>query len=247
MFANFGAEDVFSSLCFYFLFSLFSFLFSLFSLSLCLFSFFLFFIFLFFHSFILSSSLSLFLFLRRLHSSCRACVGLFPNARTPPSQNVHSVPEHDVKLVAWLVKQWVPSLMSRGWRSMCQVRVGRQKVTSLAALSGGGKVEGSKSDQASLGGNSLLDCVVYGRVAGAAGAKYVLGDRRSLPLRRSLVEARLRGRKVTRPVWEEIHFWIAWFTPAWLARHVPSTSWASVRRSRLSRHLLVEAGLRAEK
>ena len=50
------------------------------------------------------------------------------------------------------------------------------KVTSLAALAGRGKVEGSKSDQTSLGGNSLLDCVVYARVAGAACAKYVWGD-----------------------------------------------------------------------
>ena len=193
------------------LFSLFSFLSSLF-----LSVFFLSFFSSFFYSFILSFSLPLFLsfsFSGVFTQAAELVLGCSPNARTPPSQNVHSVPEHDVKLVAWLVKQWVPSLMSRGWRSMCQVRVGRQKVTSLAALSGGGKVEGSKSDQASLGGNSLLDCVVYGRVAGAAGAKYVLGDRRSLPLRRSLVEARLRGRKVTRPVWEEIHFWIAWLRP----------------------------------
>ena len=161
---------------------------SLFSLLSSSLSFFLFFIFLFFHSFILSffhsfilsSSLSLFLSFSGVFTQAAELVlGCSPNARTPPSQNVHSVPEHDVKLVAWLVKQWVPSLMSRGWRSMCQVRVGRQKVTSLAALSGGGKVEGSKSDQASLGGNSLMDCVVYARLAGAAGAKYVLGDRRS--------------------------------------------------------------------
>ena len=31
---------------------------------------------------------------------------------------------------------------------MCQVRVGRQSEASLSALAGGGKVEGSKSDQA---------------------------------------------------------------------------------------------------
>ena len=84
-----------------------------------------------------------------------------PNARTPSRQHVHNRPEQDVKLLAWLVKQLFLSLMSRGWRSMCQVRVGRQHVTSLAALAGGSKVEGSNSDQASLGGNSLLDCVVY--------------------------------------------------------------------------------------
>lgn len=29
-----------------------------------------------------------------------------------------------------------------------------------------------------LGGNSLLDCVVYGRVAGKACAEYMLGDRK---------------------------------------------------------------------
>ena len=48
-------------------------------------------------------------------------------------------------------------------------------VTSLAALACGGKVEGPKSDQAFPGGNSLLDYVVYARVAGTACAKYVLG------------------------------------------------------------------------
>ena len=37
-------------------------------------------------------------------------------------------------------------------------------------------MRGRKSDQASLGGNSPLDCVVCARVAGAACAKYVLGD-----------------------------------------------------------------------
>ena len=31
------------------------------------------------------------------------------------------------------------------------------------------------------------------------------------------------GSKVIRPVWEEIHLWIAWFTTAWQALHVPST------------------------
>ena len=28
-----------------------------------------------------------------------------------------------------------------------------------------------------LGGNSLLDCVVYGRVAGREAAKYMMGDK----------------------------------------------------------------------
>ena len=77
-------------------------------------------------------------------------LGCSPNARTPSRQHVHNRPEQDVKLLTWLVKQLFPSLMSRGWRSMCHVCVGRQKVTSLAALAGGSKVEGSNSDQASV-------------------------------------------------------------------------------------------------
>ena len=41
-------------------------------------------------------------------------------------------------------------------------------------------------------------------------------ERRQLVSRRLLVEARVRGqKKVARPVWEEIHLWIAWFTAAW--------------------------------
>ena len=41
--------------------------------------------------------------------------------------------------------------------------------------------------------------------------------------------------------------WIAWFTPAWQAQQVPSTCWAIVWRSRLSRRLLVEARMRGQK
>ena len=65
-------------------------------------------------------------------------LGCSPNARTPSRQHVHNRPEQDVKLLTWLVKQLFPSLMSRGWRSMCQVRVGRQCEGhfSLAELAG---------------------------------------------------------------------------------------------------------------
>ena len=79
--------------------------------------------------------------------------------------------------------------MSRGWRSMCQVRyvlgdsdghvlswrlpveakLRGRKVTRHLSLTNG--VHGNDR----LGGDSLLDCVVYARVAGAACAKYVLG------------------------------------------------------------------------
>ena len=47
-------------------------------------------------------------------------------------------------------------------------------VKSIAALANGGKVEGSKSDRASLAGNSLLGCVVHARLAGAACAMHVV-------------------------------------------------------------------------
>ena len=77
------------------------------------------------------------------------------------------------------------------------------QLTSLVALPGGGRIEEPKSDQAFPGGNSLLDYVVYALVAGVVCAKYVLGDSVQL---NSLVAppggGKLRGRKVTRPVWE---------------------------------------------
>ena len=48
-----------------------------------------------------------------------------------------------------MARQAVGSKLDAAWLAqMCQVRVGKQKVTSLAALAGGGKVEGPKSDQA---------------------------------------------------------------------------------------------------
>merc|ERR1712117_175518 len=40
----------------------------------------------------------------------------------------------------------------------------------------GGEVAGGVHGNNRLGGNSLLDCVVFGRVAGKACAKYMLGD-----------------------------------------------------------------------
>ena len=40
-----------------------------------------------------------------------------------------------------------------------------------------GEVAGGVHGNNRLGGNSLLDCVVFGRVVGVACAQYVLGDR----------------------------------------------------------------------
>merc|ERR1712039_270513 len=39
-----------------------------------------------------------------------------------------------------------------------------------------GEVAGGVHGNNRLGGNSLLDCVVFGRVSGKAAAKYILGD-----------------------------------------------------------------------
>ena len=61
-------------------------------------------------------------------------------------------------------------------------------------------MRGRKSDQAVLGGNSLLDCVVYARVAGAACAKYVLGVSAEVTSLSALAGGgRVEGRKVTWP------------------------------------------------
>merc|ERR1712070_777926 len=39
-----------------------------------------------------------------------------------------------------------------------------------------GEVAGGVHENNRLGGNSLLDCVVFGRVTGKAATKYILGD-----------------------------------------------------------------------
>merc|ERR1712013_958621 len=46
----------------------------------------------------------------------------------------------------------------------------------IPGLYAAGEVAGGVHGNNRLGGNSLLDCVVFGRVAGAACAKYILGD-----------------------------------------------------------------------
>ena len=48
---------------------------------------------------------------------------------------------------------------------------------TIRGLYAAGVVAGGVHGNNRLGGNSLLDCVVFGRVAGAAGAKYMLGDK----------------------------------------------------------------------
>ena len=46
-----------------------------------------------------------------------------------------------------------------------------------AVVSQSGEVAGGVHGNNRLGGNSLLDCVVFGRVAGKHCAKYMLGDK----------------------------------------------------------------------
>merc|ERR1712087_595166 len=45
----------------------------------------------------------------------------------------------------------------------------------MGGLYAAGEVAGGVHGNNRLGGNSLLDCVVFGRVAGKAAAKYILG------------------------------------------------------------------------
>lgn len=44
----------------------------------------------------------------------------------------------------------------------------------IAGLFGAGEVNGGIHGENRLGGSSLLDCVVYGRVAGRSAAKYLM-------------------------------------------------------------------------
>merc|ERR1719284_465918 len=46
----------------------------------------------------------------------------------------------------------------------------------IKGLYAAGEIAGGVHGNNRLGGNSLLDCVVFGRVAGKAAAKYMLGD-----------------------------------------------------------------------
>ena len=48
---------------------------------------------------------------------------------------------------------------------------------AIPGLYAAGEVAGGVHGNNRLGGNSLLDCVVFGRVAGKACAKYMLGDK----------------------------------------------------------------------
>merc|ERR1712182_63079 len=47
---------------------------------------------------------------------------------------------------------------------------------AIPGLYAAGEVAGGIHGNNRLGGNSLLDCVVFGRVAGLAAAKYILGE-----------------------------------------------------------------------
>merc|ERR1711972_1116811 len=48
--------------------------------------------------------------------------------------------------------------------------------TAIPGLYAAGEVAGGVHGNNRLGGNSLLDCVVFGRVSGKACCKYMLGD-----------------------------------------------------------------------
>ena len=61
----------------------------------------------------------------------------------------------------------------------------------VSAFYAAGEVAGGVPGNNRLGGNSRLDCVVFGRVVGVTCAQYMLGDLS----RRLLVEARVRGPK----------------------------------------------------
>ena len=52
-----------------------------------------------------------------------------------------------------------------------------QSGKAIPGLYAAGEVAGGVHGNNRLGGNSLLDCVVFGRVAGKHCAKYMLGDK----------------------------------------------------------------------
>jgi len=63
--------------------------------------------------------------------------------------------------------------------------------TAIAGLYAAGEVAGGVHGNNRLGGNSLLDCVVFGRVAAKAACKYIFGEEgefRSCPVPRELKE-----------------------------------------------------------
>ena len=64
---------------------------------------------------------------------------------------------------------------------------------AIRGLYAAGEVAGGVHGNNRLGGNSLLDCVVFGRVAGAACAKYMLGDKVKATSLAELSEGGLSG------------------------------------------------------
>ena len=122
--------------------------------------------------------------------------------------------------ITWFTPAW----QAQHVPSTCGATV---TVTSLAAFAYGGKVEGPKSDQAFPGGNSLLECVFYARVRRSM-CQVRVGRQKVISLVALAGGGKVERSKVTRPVWEETHFWIMWYSPVWQAQHVPSTYWATV-------------------
>merc|ERR1719181_285880 len=58
----------------------------------------------------------------------------------------------------------------------CASRVVKEKGVAIEGLYAAGELAGGVHGNNRLGGNSLLDCVVFGRVSGRDAAKYILGD-----------------------------------------------------------------------
>ena len=77
---------------------------------------------------------------------------------------------------------------------------------AIRGLYAGGEVAGGVHGNNRLGGNSLLGCVVCGRVAGAARAKYILGDK----VKSDIVCGALRCPQIALGTWR---------CPSWLAGH----------------------------
>ena len=74
-------------------------------------------------------------------------------------------------LLLWSTIAWVD------WRLMRTPQLLPSLAKPIPGLYAAGEVAGGVHGNNRLGGNSLLDCVVFGRVAGRHCAKYMLGDK----------------------------------------------------------------------
>ena len=85
-----------------------------------------------------------------------------------------------------------------------------QSGKAIPGLYAAGEVAGGVHGNNRLGGNSLLDCVVFGRVAGKHCAKYMLGDKfKNMDLKELSGGGLAADKAPAAKLWEAFELWEA--------------------------------------